>query len=57
VIGSICGEVEQLLTLSAEQGYLDALIHLADVYCYGYCDYKIDKTKALTLYKKSGAIR
>lgn len=49
-------EAEKLLQLSAEQDYVDSMLHLADLYCYGNEGIKIDKIKALILYKKASKL-
>ena len=48
-----CAKSAHFFQLSADQNYLEALVHLGDVYTYGYCTAKIDTSKALELYKKA----
>ena len=51
-----CTESTKFLKLSADQSYLDAIIHLADLYCYGSCKNEINKIEALKFYKKAALL-
>ena len=51
-----CTKSAYFFQLSADQNYLEALVHLGDVYTYGYCTAKIDTSKALELYKKAARL-